>query len=465
MKTASDLVKRSNAGHANVHISKKELHGTQRVLKALATHEDTVNVSVLHDEAKFKRERSKRATVGFRFAGFFIFYVATIVLQKNAWRGELVTTAAINYFVRSAYPDRASSRTPIPVGFEEGGEYVPSVGPDEPHVGINPNAPPIGCLPGDCADRSFEHKGFLDMVTMTDFWDWMELHFADLYYVQNSTSGRPLEAHETNTFVRKSRAISGFRWTMRRVKSGARTQSRVDAKCWDYTSGEMRNFVTECYDRLALCIDGLCVIDGLRSIENREPFGQFQNVSKYQWREYETGALFGKEKGFFVFFPDNDKARAREMMAELKADRWIDKSTAWFRMDFTLLNPDENMFLVMQFLITFDNSGLLIPFVYTDTFPTLWYNFDNWLDVVRIIMEIFTLLFWILHIVQLVHAMREDKHRDPEKSYAHIFWKSVHPKRTGVGEFQLVLFAILFALWLILISNPLQHDTTVSADR
>ena len=124
----------------------------------------TISVRKLQQEAQLKYDRSSRVSAGWRFLCFFALYAAVMIIQKNADQSVKVSSSLIDYLVTSHYPSKANTA---------GTEW-----PDQ----LSPGMQATGCFTDNCAIPSYLSKGFLDIMDVSDFWDWMEHHFLDLVY-------------------------------------------------------------------------------------------------------------------------------------------------------------------------------------------------------------------------------------------------------------------------------------------
>ena len=138
----------------------------QQFLKDIRRDPDRITISVnkLQQEAKLKADRSSRVSAGWRFFLFFGLYAAVMIIQKNAGQSESVTSSVIDYFISSQY--RAVRNT---------------IGTDWPDR-LGPGNEATGCFVDACMQPTYLTKGFLDILDIADFWDWMQNHFMDLLY-------------------------------------------------------------------------------------------------------------------------------------------------------------------------------------------------------------------------------------------------------------------------------------------
>jgi hypothetical protein len=156
----------SNADEIEYQSKKILWDRIQRFEKELEDDPDKITISMrrLHQEAKLKSDRSARASAGWRFFIFFGLYAAVMIIQKNADQSEKVTSSLIDYLITSQFrsiPNTAGTEWPDKLG---------------------PGMEATGCFTDNCADPTYLAKGYLDIMDVADFWDWMEHHFLDLVY-------------------------------------------------------------------------------------------------------------------------------------------------------------------------------------------------------------------------------------------------------------------------------------------
>jgi len=439
-------------------VFRERLKGAERAWLALEAYEAsknspesvrkeklTVNLHSLYDECRMKFDRSKRASRGGTFLLFFAFFSAALVMQRNAFRGEQVGRSVVNYFVQQKFP-------------------APTTGPTWP----DKNTRPGRCTdasgdptPEGCQIPLHEMKGFLDIVTTGDLWDWLEHLFLENFFKTTWENGDERESSSINKWDLRNRPIQGFRFNQRRMEPGAVTRHSVDGGCWAYNDGKMRTFAPECYDHMGYCADGSCFL----LWEDTRPFGTFDDNQKYTWEAFDTGfsTIYPKEKGFWQMFPVKDKEEALRMLQELKSDMWIDKSTQWFRIDFTVMNPEERLFVTLQFFFELDYSGLVVPQVVSDVYQVAWYNWNNSLDVLRFCLEIVVVLSWIVQVFYLFHDFIVFKSTHPEIKGFRQQWKgfSKEDSYSTLRNVQLFFFLAVFILWGMIVFDPFNGKLVV----
>ncbi len=240
----------------------------------------TISVKKLQQEAKLKYDRSSRVSAGWKFLCFFALYAAVMIIQKNADQSEKVTSSLIDYLVSSHYPSKLNTA---------GTEW-----PDQDGPGMQAT----GCFTDNCATPTYLTKGFLDIMDVADFWEWMEHQFLDLIYtvtaspppppprallllllMSSSSSTRhshtapappasaltdrarapppppppppppraPQDASAAsgvaaNSILLHTRRLDSARWLQQRALPGAALAGAISADCWTAMAGPIRPF-------------------------------------------------------------------------------------------------------------------------------------------------------------------------------------------------------------------------------
>ena len=355
----------------------------------------TLSFSRLEKEAQVKLTRAKRVTAGWRYLMFFVVYSATIILQKNASRSVLTVDALRSLMLGGSFPDRSTSG--VPWKDKDG-----------------PNPRESGCYTDSCSTPTFEHKSFLQIETVQDVWDWLEHFLIPTYYVDSWENGRPMAPDERNTYLMRSRPIGPLRLIQNRALPGSVTMGQLSKDCIAHAQPPMSKFAPVCYDELSFCQDAVCV----RGHTQKTPFGVFTNFTKYRYSVTETGVagLHPTVSGYQTIFPAEDKKEALGLVRELKQDRWIEQSTQWMSVFFTVLNADENLFVDLQLTISIHTTGLLVPSLHTSATPTERYNLARFPHLARTALEGLVLLLFLLQIIRNVNSVR---HRRAEVLQLH----------------------------------------------
>lgn len=228
--------------------------------------------------------------------------------------------------------------------------------------------------------ETFEMKTFLDITTVDEFWEWHSLLFCPkLIFVQKLANGEAMERGAQNTLMTHNRLTSGFRMMQRRGKT---------IKC--PLKEEWSAFAPECTGRTYL--EGIFGNVAKEDFSGSAPDEQGNPVYKYT--EFDVGAGI-REGGYFEIFKDDPNECQR--IEELKRQRWIDKFTEYYRLDFVVYNPNVGLFASINFKIEFDNTGILIPEYYSETLSATMYT--SWTDMVRLGLEIVLVVWWLCKVL------------------------------------------------------------------
>lgn len=242
--------------------------------------------------------------------------------------------------------------------------------------------------------ETLEMKTFMDISTVEEFWEWHSLIFCPtLIYVQELPNGARMERGHINTMMTHNRLTSGFRMMQRRGK-------RIDCPLRE----EWKPFAPEC--------TGRTYIEGTFGNVATEDFrGQAEggdaNNPVYKYMEFDIGAGI-REGGYFELFRDDPSECQR--IDELKHQRWIDKFTEYYRLDFVVYNPNVGLFASVNFKIEFDNTGLLIPEYYSETLSSTIYS--SWTDIVRLGLEIVIVIWWLCKVLSHGYHARDKARRE-----------------------------------------------------
>jgi len=286
--------------------------------------------------------------------------------------------------------------------------------------------------------NTLEQKNFMSISTVEDFWDWHMYDFCPgLIFVQELANGKPMPS-EINTILQHNRLTSGFRMTQRR---GISKPCDVEKKWWV--------FAPECTGRTYL--------EGLVGAADKRPFTgamlDDENQTVYTYEEVDIGAGL-KDGGYFQTFTSDPSECQR--LAELKRQRWINKHTEYYRLDFVLYNPNVGLFMSVNFKIVFDNSGVLIPEYYSEPLSSTMYS--SWTDIVLLAMESGMVIWWIF---LLVTNIRRAMHMSKSEQR----WLAFFDEAINTFMFvQLILLAIIFIVWGLIATDPIRNSLVVTGD-
>mmetsp|Transcript_46809 Transcript_46809/g.111451 ORF Transcript_46809/g.111451 Transcript_46809/m.111451 type:complete len:410 (-) Transcript_46809:1358-2587(-) len=201
----------------------RKLIGEQRALarKELLLKESRTHVNILKllQVVRLKIENSKRA---YEFGAYLIFllvYCVAVLMQRAPFQSMMLSASLSNYFIGSAY------RVPY----------------------------------------ANELKDFMGIRTTQEFWDWHQIHFLGLFYVQNYYNGDLYDRIDQGNILVHIRKTGGFRLVQRRAENGS---------CW--SSKAYQQFQSDCY--------GYTYADGMVGPTDEKPFYGAMSKKRVQVR-------------------------------------------------------------------------------------------------------------------------------------------------------------------------------------
>ncbi len=277
--------------------------------------------------------------------------------------------------------------------------------------------------------RTFEEIG-----SVGDFWMWMEQRFLPATFDLFWSNGDPKTDFFKGALLAGNRVVKGFRVTQRRSESGACLLiERYNA------------FFPFCYPNLD--------DEGRAGPVNRAPFGPYYNETKYEYSDFKH--FGGREDSGFVVNFDFEPVSALKKLQELRTDRFIDESTRWLRVDLTTYNPSANLFAHIEFILTIDNTGYIMPKLRVTTMKTEAY-LNTVRDYVNIVLEILVMISVVMFAIgDIKDCLIMRSRQGGIGAYWNNFWNWI--------DFLLVLaFATDFTVWLLLITDPTRNNINVA---
>lgn len=202
---------------------------------------------------------------------------------------------------------------------------------------------------------------FTDIMTQEEFWKWLQGPVTREFLQNEYYNGEPLPPSQMGYTASFLRIVGEIQ--LRQVRGS-------NSSCYG------RRFVGE-GDRFDTK-DGTCFdyFDAGES-ETREPFGP---NGMYTWSGgwSNLGGLygFGQEYGTggFVTYLSVNQTRAKEQVAELKRNLWVDRSTRVVALNTNLYNTNTRLLTVVRAVVEFFPSGRVLPWfrVYA-TVPALYF--------------------------------------------------------------------------------------------
>ncbi|EKX37803.1 hypothetical protein GUITHDRAFT_116110 [Guillardia theta CCMP2712] len=269
---------------------------------------------------------------------------------------------------------------------------------------------------------------FEDIRTTDELWTWLERKFVPLYYDLFWSNGEAKIDFYKSALLDHNRIANGLRLTQRRAALN---------KC--SPTAKYVPFFPYCYPSLEA-----------GGVESRQPFGPYYNDQKYR---YTTFPSQGEDNGFVIKLPFNYNDTLTQLRS-LKADRWIDEATQWWRLDFATFNPSVNMFAQIELIVEFTTFGRVKPKIEISSMRSEVYMNKN-RDYVQIVLEILVMMGIIMYVVGDVKDFLI--HRAAGKVYTQFlgsFW-------IIIDILQFTFFFMDFVLWMIVIADPVRRDIKV----
>mmetsp|Transcript_54129 Transcript_54129/g.110435 ORF Transcript_54129/g.110435 Transcript_54129/m.110435 type:complete len:699 (-) Transcript_54129:95-2191(-) len=351
-----------------------------------------VDVQKVLAVVKKKAEVKALSNGFFRYICFLAIYVTAVVLQRDATTAQSLQHAVQQYLL-GGYRDAETTET----------------------------------------------RNFYSIHTTRHFWEWHENFVQNMIFVQSYNNGEPRTGRSNNMILTHNRLCSGFRMVQRR---GVREICGFENK-------DFLVFSEECTKRTYL--------DGRAGAVSKEPFMGADGETEYIYEELEAGipGAYAKDVGFFQNF-DNNKEEAIRKMRELRDNRWINAGTQWYRLDFVLYNPNVGLFCAVSMKLEFDNTGVVIPEIETETMSGTINS--TWTDQVRLFLEIITVIFWAIYVItytrRAIAVAKEQK-----KTFAFF-----HKRGHIVVFVQLILFFVIIVMWAMISNNPIRSNLVVTED-
>mmetsp|Transcript_12990 Transcript_12990/g.25934 ORF Transcript_12990/g.25934 Transcript_12990/m.25934 type:complete len:803 (+) Transcript_12990:147-2555(+) len=352
---------------------------------AKAESQTHVNVARIVSVVRAKIDNSRLAFSFARYLCFLILYAAVVLLQRAPIESMSMSAALQNYFVGSQY------HTP----------------------------------------NGYELKGWLDIRTLDEFWDWHEYHFLELFYVNRYYNNDFFSPVDQSTILQHIKLTGGFRMMQRRIENGT---------CWSYD--KFVPFQPDCY--------GEIYFEGTVGPLDRLPFTGVKSGKEYV---FEEKAWY--DYGYFVNF-DRNKTAGVEQLKELRRDLWIGKATQFYRLDFVLYNPNVGQFATMEFKAQMRPTGIIIPYV-----EVYCRRYDFYLtqrDWIRLAMEaILFISFFFFVYGEWVDAMTLASRHGKRFAYFNSFWNII-------DFIHYLLFLIVMIIWVYIIADPSVRKLVIEAE-
>jgi hypothetical protein len=226
------------------------------------------------------------------------------------------------------------------------------------------------CVHGKCT--------FNDLQSMEDIFDWMETGLLETVFPQEVWyNGDEYTEKEKYYLLGYNKLVGGFRIT----------QSRVDPNAGDcYPTERFHEFYPTCWPAYS------------DAAASNTPFGPPHDPEKYVYDVDDVG-----NGGYFVRFR-LDRQLAYLKLAELRADRWLDKFTRHIVLDFSIYNDNKNMFGSVRVEFDVLNTGLIDPHFHMMSLKVEHYHTAQ--DMGRYTGEVMLMAYLAINVAMEVHEFK-----------------------------------------------------------
>ncbi|KAK3248640.1 hypothetical protein CYMTET_41895 [Cymbomonas tetramitiformis] len=268
-----------------------------------------------------------------------------------------------------------------------------------------------------------------DIRDYTALWSWIDQAYLPALFPEPQWyNGDDFTKEESGYFLQYNRLIGGFKMVQQRVAS---------VSC--VKTSESRNTGENCPGRFNKFYPNLWMDD-----TSEEAYGPAHDPNKYT---FDPDELAGD--GGFPVFVAPDKKEAHIVIAELMADRWIDKQTRELRITFNAYNANLLMFTVFQLSFEFGNSGRIEKEIKADTFRIEHYNSVD--DKIRGGFEVFLFLYVGGQVVGEFADLYNRRYGERRRLFR--FREYISDLGNWIDLVRISLFAFNFILWLKILGN------------
>eukprot|EP01112_Ceratiomyxa_fruticulosa_P020802 TRINITY_DN718_c0_g1_i4.p1 TRINITY_DN718_c0_g1~~TRINITY_DN718_c0_g1_i4.p1 ORF type:complete len:821 (-),score=167.58 TRINITY_DN718_c0_g1_i4:307-2769(-) len=243
------------------------------------------------------------------------------------------------------------------------------------------------------SDAQFK-KVYGDINNVGDFWNFLTGPFIDNVWMTNWYNGQELPPSQLNYINYAAKIVGPVRLRQKRVRTDACKIPQM-----------FTPFVTDCYAKLSL------------SNEDTEAFGP-NNTYTYSKPEglYDSyiPLIYRYNGGGYIFDLDKDMKTAQSQILSLKENSWVDLQTRVVFIDFTVYDPNMNLFCSARLSVEFPPATGAVPdanFVVSRIFHYITPS-----DFGRLVFEIVIVCFVIFYAYQEItemRAQRTDYLKDP----------------------------------------------------
>jgi len=319
-----------------------------------------------------------------------------------------------------------------------------------------------GCFDQSCVQPTYATKSFLDLLDISDFWDWVEFLFLDRVYAM-ANQGNGVDGVGPNSMQLHLRRMDEVRGLQHRALPGSALPGPLSGDCWTALA-DIKDFAHECFDSLSVCNYEM-------GCEDKRSFGTYFNPIKYNHTQYKEGPASDDDTqtGFTFFLPMHNLTLAKQMVRELRDDLWIDKPTQTLRIDVNIMNANTNLVADVQLFLSVGVTGLIVTSYDLTVVPLTWYNLGSVVDIVRTFLEVCVAALWLYYSVSLFRDRRTyarlHRYQHEDDPWYTGWWegwkgflneKELTSRRPAswIWALQLALFLPVIGLWVAIVLRP-----------
>lgn len=229
-------------------------------------------------------------------------------------------------------------------------------------------------------------KMFTEISCLDDIWAFLEVEFLSSLY----NTDAPSNVDEVAMVYYNNKLLGQPRLRMLKVRNDSCAVVQSFAR-----------EITECYSNYK------------PSVEDKATFGP-GNTEAYIWRSgeelmtekiYGTIAVYGAG-GYLLRLPLDNKSEAADLIAGVKANRWIDRGSRAVMIDFTMFNANVNLFSIARMLLELPASGGVLPSYVFYTYNLLRYHgtYGTVLAILEGILVGFIIYYIVEELIELIRV-------------------------------------------------------------
>jgi len=296
---------------------------------------------------------------------------------------------------------------------------------------------------------------FKDLQDLEQMWTWIETAFLPgiLDPSPRWYNGVPLYGDETEYFLNYNRLIGGIKIGLRRVDPCSCKASFVDYK-YDHETLQDGSTTEFCVFQCSERFNGFYPVlypPLTNAYQSRRDFGPDYDVTKYTFEDDVYGG------GYFIYM-GSDPVLTNKVFQEIKSDLFIDKASRKFEITFNVFNGNYQLFTSVILVFEFAPTGLMDKSVRFGTFAVEPYLTTK--DKVRAGFEVLFTIFVFCCIGDLIYDVYKEVMGITAFPRLRSFWFWMDVVRN-------VLFLTSIIQWILIVTDsiatglelPLPHAT------